>query len=288
MLENKTRYLLSNDYMENPLPFDGVSLVQLGRRYCEPAQIIAAHPHLNWFELTLVTKGSGTIITNGEETAVYAGDIYLSFPCDVHEICADKEIRLEYDFFSFTCANKSLGRDLKNITRNCRGGDKRVVQDDKISQLVGWAISEFISDEQPHAQTALTNIFQLILTYLIRDFNHIQQNTPAVSEPEVLCFQLMNYIDTHIYTLKKLEDLATKFNYSYGYLSGLFQRTTGKTLSTYYQNRKMETGKALVLEKKKSIGEIAEMLGYNLYSFSKAFKKAYGISPKNIQQLTSD
>jgi DNA mismatch repair protein MutS len=31
-------------------------------------------------------------------------------------------------------------------------------------------------------------------------------------------------------------------------------------------------------------GEIAEMLGYNLYSFSKAFKRTYGISPKNLQK----
>jgi AraC-like DNA-binding protein len=46
----------------------------------------------------------------------------------------------------------------------------------------------------------------------------------------------------------------------------------------------METGKALVLENKKSISEIAEMLGYNLYSFSKAFKKRYGVSPKIMQK----
>ncbi|MBQ5929341.1 MAG: helix-turn-helix transcriptional regulator [Clostridia bacterium] len=234
--------------------------------------------------LTLVTKGSGTIITNGEETAVHAGDIYLSFPCDVHEIRADKATRLEYDFFAFTCVNKSLAKDLKNITQNHRGGDKRIFQDDSVSRLVGLAISEFVSEAQPHSQSALSDLFQLILVYLIRNFNHIQQNATAVSDPEVLCFQLMNYIDTHIYTIKKLEELAPKFNYSYGYLSTLFQRTTGKTLSAYHQNRKMETGKALISENKKSISEIAEMLGYSLYSFSKAFKKVYGISPKAMQK----
>lgn len=284
MLENKTRYHVTKHYVENPLPFGHVHLLQLGRRYCEPTEIIPAHPHLNWFELTLVSKGSGTIITNGEATAVHAGDIYLSFPCDVHEIRADRETRLEYDFFSFYSTNKNLAKDLKDITRNYRGGNTRIFQDSKVFQLIECAISEFISDEQPHCQSALNSIFQLILVYVIRDFNHIQQNSPTVSEPEVLCFQLMNYIDTHIYTLKKLEELAPKFNYSYGYLSGLFQRTTGKTLSAYHQRRKMETSKALILEKKKSISEIAEMLGYNLYSFSKAFKKTYGVSPKAMQK----
>ena len=283
-MENKTRYHLSKHYVEHPLPFGNVHLLQLGRRYCEPTEIISPHPHLNWFELTIVTKGSGSIITNGETNIVNAGDIYLSFPCDIHEIKADQDVRLEYDFFSFYCTDKTLSRDLKNITRDYRGGDKRIFQDSKISQLIEYAISEFISQEQPHSQTALSDIFQLIIVYLIRDFYNIRQNTTAVSEPEVLCFQLMNYIDTHIYTIKKLEELAPKFNYSYGYLSGLFQRTTGKTLSEYHKQRKMETAKALILERKKNISEIAEMLGYNLFSFSKAFKAYYGISPKNSQK----
>lgn len=286
MVENKTRYHLNKHYVEHPIPFGNVHLLQLGRRYCEPTENIAPHPHLDWFELTVVTKGRGTIVTNGVSTVVHAGDIYLSFPCDVHEISADQNSRLEYDFFSFSCENKTLSKDLKNITRNYRGGDKRIFQDRKISQLIEYAIFEFIAKEQPHAQTALSDIFQLILVYLIRDFNDIQQSAASVSEPEVLCFQLMNYIDTHIYTIKKLEELAPKFNYSYGYLSGVFQRTTGKTLADYHRNRKMETGKALILENKKSISEIAEMLGYNLYSFSKAFKHTYGISPKNMQKAS--
>lgn len=284
MMENKTRYHLNKHYVENPLPFGDVHLLQLGRRFCEPTEIIPAHPHLNWFELTVVTKGCGTIITNDEKSIVHAGDIYLSFPCDIHEIQADCNTKLEYDFFSFYSANETLAKDLKNITQNYRGGDKRIFQDNKISQLIECAISEFMPAEQPHSQNALSDIFHLILIYLIRDFNNIPQSSTNISEPEILCFQIMNYIDTHIYTVKNLEEIAPKFNYNYGYLSGLFKRTTGKTLSEYHLHRKMETGKALVLENKKSIGEIAEMLGYNLYSFSKAFKRTYGISPKNMQK----
>jgi len=84
--------------------------------------------------------------------------------------------------------------------------------------------------------------------------------------------------------LQTLQELAPRFNYNYGYLSGLFKRTTGKTLSEYFHHRKMETAKALVLENKKSIGKIAEMLGYSPYAFSKAFKVEYGVSPKNLQK----
>ena len=284
MLENKTRYHVNKHYVSNPLPFGEVSLLQLGRRYCEPTEVISAHPHLNWFELTIVTGGSGTVVTNNKETPVASGDIYLSFPCDIHEIRADRGTKLEYDFFAFYATDEELKKTLKTITLEYWDENKRVFQDQKIPTLIELAISEFISDEELYSKAVLTNIFHLVLVYLIRDFNNVTPHSANVSDSEILCFQVMNYLDTHVYSLKQLEPLAKKFNYNYGYLSGLFKRTTGKTISEYFHHRKMETAKALILERKKSIGEIAEMLGYNLYSFSKAFKKSYGISPKNLQK----
>lgn len=259
--------------------------MQIGRRYCILNEVISAHSHLNWFELTIVLNGKGIIITNEEATPVKAGDIYLSFPCDIHEIKADEETKLEYDFFSFYCVDDSLKEDLKAITRNFRGGNSRIFQDEKISDLVKNAIAEFHIKDQPYSKSLLTDIFHLILVYLIRDFNGGKQKTPDVSEAEILCYQLMNYIDTHIYSLRKLEDIAPKFNYNYSYLSKLFKKITGKTLSEYYQQRKMNAAKTLILERKKKISEIAEMFGYNLYSFSKAFKAMYGVSPKNMQKM---
>ena len=108
MLENKTLYHFDKHFVNNPLPFGDISLLQIGRRYCKPTEIITAHPHLNWFELTIVTSGKGVVITNGVETQVQSGDIYLSFPCDVHEIRANEKDKLEYDFFSFSCNDRNL------------------------------------------------------------------------------------------------------------------------------------------------------------------------------------
>ena len=94
----------------------------------------------------------------------------------------------------------------------------------------------------------------------------------------------MNYIDTHIYSIKKLEDLAKITDYSYGYLSALYKKTTSNTLSDYYHEKKMDAARLLILENKYKIIEIAEMLNYtSVYSFSKAFTKRYGISPRNYK-----
>ena len=119
--------------------------------------------------------------------------------------------------------------------------------------------------------------------YIIRNFNNSKRDDRTVSDAEILCLQLMNYIDTHIYSLCNLYDLSDKFNYNYSYLSALFKKTTNKTLAEYFRNRKLETAKVLILEKNKKIGEIAEMLNYSsTFAFSKAFKEKYGISPSKI------
>lgn len=280
----KTRYHLDNLYVDNPLKFGNVYLIQIGRRYCEAEEVIPPHLHLNWFELTLISSGKGVVVTNGKEYPVKTGDIYLSFPCDIHEIRADKGDKLEYDFFSFYCEDKALKRDLKNITQTFMESEERIFQDEKIAELIKNAINEFPIKDDLYSNALLTDIFHLVLIYLIRNFSSAKKQASNVSNAEVLCFQLMNYIDTHIYSLEKLEDLAPRFNYNYSYLSKLFKTTTGKTLLEYYHSRKMQIAKTLILERKKKINEIAEMLGYNLYSFSKSFKATYGISPKNMQK----
>ena len=285
MENKKTIYHFENMYLQNPLRFGDIYLIQIGRRFCSATETIAEHPHLNWFELTLISGGKGVVITNQEITRVKSGDIYLSFPCDVHEIRADEESKLEYDFLSFYCEDKTLSKELKNITQRFRGGDSRIFKDERVFELVNSAIAEFSNKGQLYSEQLLTDIFRLILIYLIRDFSNVKQQPKGVSQSEVLCYQLMSYIDTHIYSLQNLKDLADKFNYNYSYLSKLFKRTTGKTVLDYLRERKMQIAKTLLLEKKKKVSEIAEMLGYNLYSFSKSFKATFGISPKNIQKL---
>ena len=122
------------------------------------------------------------------------------------------------------------------------------------------------------------------MIYLIRDFSDIAQETADVSDARILCLQLMNHIDAHIYSSESLSETAEKFNYNYSYLSSLFRKTTGKNLSDYYRERKMETAKVLLLENRKKINEISQMLGYSSpFAFSRAFTKTFGVSPKEFR-----
>ena len=156
--------------------------------------------------------------------------------------------------------------------------------DERISALVCDAIMEFI-DSAVFSEDLLYSVFNQIMIYVIRDFeNETKKNRVRSASPaEEICYQIMNYIDAHIYSLDSLESIAVAMKYNYSYMSALFKKTTGNTLLSYYRAKRLEVAKVLILERKMKISEIAETLGYSsLYSFSRAFKESYGISPKKF------
>lgn len=192
---------------------------------------------------------------------------------------------LKYDYFSFACKSECIKQELDYIIKSYHSTNTRIFHDDRIRPLISNAIAE-LNQEHAYSQEILFSIFQQVITYTIRGFPKItlEKYSDTVTHAEVLCHTLMNYIDTHIYSLKRLEDLAEITDYSYGYLSALFKKTTSNTLSDYYHEKKLDAARLLILENKYKIIEIAEMLNYtSVYSFSKAFTNHYGISPRNYK-----
>ncbi|WP_349945452.1 response regulator [Lacrimispora sp. BS-2] len=84
----------------------------------------------------------------------------------------------------------------------------------------------------------------------------------------------------------KLEELAKNAGFSYTYFSYLFKKETGKTLTEYIQMVRIETAKKLLVEKERSVSEIAELVGYSdIKFFTKQFKKALGVSPNEYRKM---
>ena len=274
---------LNKYFAENPLIFNDFRLIQIGRLYFAPSDSVKLHIHREWYELTIITDGEGFVITNGIATPVKRGSIYLSLPCDMHEIRSSGEKPMKYDFFSFYSENPKYKSELERIS-NCITPEDRVFFDERISSLVCDAIMEFVDDAK-FSDDILYSIFNQIMIYVIRDFENktARSRITAASQSDAMCYRMMNYIDTHIYTLCNLESIADAMKYNYSYLSALFKKTTGNTLLSYYKTKRLEVAKFLILEGKMKISDIAETLNYSsLYSFSRAFKEEYGISPKQF------
>ena len=282
----KKHYHLNKSYIMEPRVFGETRLFQIGRLHCSAGMEVPLHTHLNWFELTIVNDGAGTILTNGKAVPVNRGDLYLSFPGDFHGILSDTKHPLKYDFFAFNTASAQLSEELEALTRRAMPAEQRLFCDERIRYLVADAIAE-VNGDGVFSERILTAAFEQILLYILRDFRSLTEPRHAanVGKQEELCYRMMHYIDTHIYTMESLSELADAMCYNYSYLSDLFCRVTSDTLLHYYRTRRLEAAKLLLCEGRLSVGEIAELLHYaSIYTFSRAFKEAYGVSPASYRR----
>ena len=88
------------------------------------------------------------------------------------------------------------------------------------------------------------------------------------------------YIENHVQEKINLEDIAKGAGYSGYYLSRKFQQETGKSLTAYIQERKIEYAKRKLIESAASIADLSEELSLSSPSyFAAVFRKVTGQSP---------
>lgn len=96
------------------------------------------------------------------------------------------------------------------------------------------------------------------------------------------------YISEHYAEPLSLDDVCSRVGFSASYFSTLFRKETGKTFLEYLADVRMESAKELLRETKLTMEAVCEQVGVHDYKrFSKAFKKATGISLKEYRNLYS-
>lgn len=92
------------------------------------------------------------------------------------------------------------------------------------------------------------------------------------------------YIYSHIKERITIEDLAEEFGVSASYLSRLFKRQTGVSVSAYIREQKIEVAKNLLRFSDYSMIDIANRLSFSSQShFIQQFRESVGMTPKKYR-----
>ena len=280
------KFHFAKDYLNKPLKIGNMELVQIGCTHCTREFNTSSHLHrYNWLEITYVTGGEGVITTNSVPTKVKRGDLYISYPNDIHSIKTDEENLLKYTFLTFWPQEEELQKEFERMMVLHNDPGRRVFRNENIERLIDNSIAEAVLNDK-FSDDMIALALNQITRYVIREFSSSAKTEKLkVSSAEEICSSLTNYIRTHISSMNSLEDLAEYFGYSYGYLTGLYHKTTGDTLIKFYTSCRAEAAKALITEGALSFTEIAEILKFSsIYSFSRAFKNHFGITPSDYKK----
>lgn len=284
-LHIENNYHIDKNYLDAPRTYGDMLLYQVGRLYCKSGAEVHQHTHLDFIELTVVSDGRGEVITNGVSVPVSRGDIYVSFVGDFHEMKSDVADPMKYDFLAIQTTDSKMYSDLSEVVCAFHNPRARVIRSERIAEIIPSIIAE-LNAEVEYSGVVIESLLKQVFSYVIRAF---RSQSPSkypknTGESEIICYQVMHYIDTHIFTMKHLTELCEITNYNYNYLSNLYKRVTSDTIANYYRNRRLEAGRLLLLENSMSVTRVAALLNYSsVYIFSRAFKEKYGIPPSKIQ-----
>lgn len=123
----------------------------------------------------------------------------------------------------------------------------------------------------------------LWISDIVRRFVQQAFDLAKVKHSDVV-FKTTNYIKNNCDEKLSLNSIAKEVFISKSYLSSIFKKETGMSLTAYITKVRVEKSKKLLLEDNASLAHISSQCGFKDQSyFTKVFKKATGVSPKRFR-----
>ena len=237
--------------------------------YCNVSlkSVSAIQTHqISYYDLTFVLKGELTYVVNGKSYTLGENDAVLIPPGAYRERLESVQ-GAKYVSYNFT-ANEGAELPTKVYLEDIVSHD--------IKDICRIFSASHISDIYSTREKVINLLNYILLE--IKDAVQLESNNKHIIE-------IIKYINEHISEPITLSTVSEKVNLSKEYVSHIFKKETGKTVTDYINERKMMIAKESILGSRYELSTIAERLGYDNYSyFSKLFKKQFGVSPSVMRK----
>lgn len=173
-----------------------------------------------------------------------------------------------------------------NISGVCPDGTfqvfhgQRILLDPVVINLLLGDITKELGSTLPGAETLVKCSLLQLMILLLRQLEKLDARLTPEQWRQSVVREVAAHLKENPGILPDLGELSDRCALSPNHLSSIFKTVTGKTISAYCTELRIQRAKELLRTTPMKLRQIAELLGYyDQYHFCKAFKKATGLSP---------
>lgn len=248
------------------------------------------HIH-NYYEFYFFLEGDVSMIIEDVPHPVKTGDIILIPPNVRHHVLIHSH-KVPYRRFVFWISKDfcnellQLSPDYVFLMQHAFVKKEYIFHNDVIAfnriQSKVFSLIEEMHGDRFGRDARITLCVQDLILHLNR-IVYEKNNTKTASDEESLYQGLLNFIDEHLDENLTLDRLAVEFYVSKFHISHVFKNNMGISLHQYITKKRLYACKDAICSTM-SISEAYLMFGFGDYSsFFRAFKKEFGLSPKEYK-----
>lgn len=265
--------------------FMDLYLVHCGIEHCQPSQHLGPS-FRDEYIIHFVLDGKGSYTVGGITYFLSSNQMFLINPGEEIRYGADADEPWSYAWIGFN------GIRASSTLRNCGFSKQSYVLPFKKQDILIEYISNILASTQlSFANDLKRNACLLMLfSYLVENYNSLSGQADKNGDSRydygsnVYLEQAIDYIKWNHGRGINVTDIADYIGISRTYLNHVFQKELGISSQKFLMDFRLHKAASLLTSSDLPVTEVSAEVGYDdSLAFSKAFKKKFGLSPKNYR-----